>query len=112
MSKEAINDVQKALNAIRSITAEENAETQMAVLALMLSTSESIVANTRKISSAKTQQKPRTHKRAQPKAPIAKQNPAPSNDRQDTDDTEQAREKRNTAAVKPQPPLTIQQQQQ
>jgi hypothetical protein len=107
MSKEAINDVQKALNTIRSITAEENAETQMAVLALMLSTSENIVQNARKLSSNQAEPNTRVQKIAIPQTKVIKQKAAPS---KDTNDTKRTRSNDDTAPIKPQSPLTPQQQ--
>ena len=107
MSSTALEDIQKSLNAIRSAAAEENAETQMAVLALMLSTSESIVQNARKMNDTKTQKKPRVQKIAIPQTKVIKQKAAAS---KDTDDTKRTRSNDDTAPIKPQSPLTPQQQ--
>ena len=103
MSKEAINDVRKALNVIRSAVAEEDRDTQLATLALLVAASADVVATARKIEGDQTQVK--TQKVAIPKTKVIKpQSPQP----QTTDDGE--REKRDTTPQKPQPPLTPQQQ--
>jgi hypothetical protein len=107
VSKAAINDVQKALNVIRSTASEENADTQMAVLALMLSTSESIVNTARKMNSNSTKPKPRVQKVAKPQTNVVKQKTPASNE---TDDTERTRSNDDLSSKKPQSPLTPQQQ--
>ena len=107
MSSTALEDIQKSLNAIRSAAAKENAETQMAVLALMLSTSESIVQNTRKLSSDKAKPNTRVQKIAIPQTKVVKQKAAPP---KGTDDTKRTRSNDDTAPIKPQSPLTPQQQ--
>ena len=97
MSKEAINDVQKALNTIRSAVAEEDRDTQLATLALLVAASADVVATARKIEGDQT--KVKTQKVAIPKTKVIKQqSPQP----QTTDDGE--REKRDTAPQQPQPP--------
>jgi len=99
MSKEAISDVQKALNTIRSAIAEEDRDTQLATLALLVATSADVVATARKIEGDQT--KVRTQKVAIPKTKVIKQqSPQP----QTADDGE--REKRDTKPQTPQPPLT------
>jgi hypothetical protein len=103
MSKEAIKDVQKALNTIRSVLAEEDRDTQLATLALLNSTSESIIQAARKMSDAPT--KTKTQKVAIPQTRVVKQQ---SPKQQKTSNGE--RDKRATTAQKPQPPLTPQQQ--
>jgi hypothetical protein len=103
MSKEAINDVQKALNAIRSAVAEEDRDTQLATLALLTSTSDSIIQAARKMSDAQTKTKTQTV--AIPQTRVVKQQ---SPQQQPTNDGE--RDKRDTETKKPQPPLTPQQQ--
>lgn len=103
MSKEAINDVQKALNAIRRAVAEEDRDTQLATLALLNSTSDSIIQAARKMSDAEP--KTKTQKIAIPQTRVVKQQ---SPQQQKTKDGES--DKRDTAAQKPQPPLTPQQQ--
>ena len=103
MSKEAIYDVQKALNVIRGTIAEEDRDTQLATLALLIATSADVIATARKIEGDQT--KVKTQKVAIPKTKVIRQqSPQPSA----TDDSE--REKRDTAPQTPQPPLTPQQQ--
>ena len=97
MSKEAINDVQKELNAIRSTVAEEDRNTQLATLALLIATSADVVATARKIKGDQT--KVKTQKVAIPKTKVIKQqSPQPETD----DDGE--REERDTKPQTPQPP--------
>ena len=103
MSKEAINDVQKALNAIRSAVPEEDRDTQLATLALLNSTSDSIISTARKMGD--TQTKTKTQKVAIPKTRVVKQ----QSPQQQTSKCNQ-RGKRDTETKKPQPPLTPQQQ--
>jgi hypothetical protein len=103
LSKTAINDVQKALNVIRSAVSEEDRETQLATLALLNSTSDSIIQTARKMTDAQ----PKTQKVAIPQIKVVKQKGTASND---TDDTERTRSNDDLSPTKPQPPLTPQQQ--
>jgi len=103
VSNEAINDVQKALNVIRSTVAEEDRDTQLATLALLNSTSDSIIQTARKMGDTQT----KTQKVAIPQTKVVKQKATASND---TDDTERTRSNDATSPTKPQPPLTPQQQ--
>ncbi|MEX0450503.1 hypothetical protein V6X62_01565 [Spiribacter sp. 218] len=103
MSKAAINDVQKALNAIRSAVAEDDKDTQLATLALLNSTSDSIIQAARKMGDAQT--KTKTQKVAIPQTRVVKQQSP-----QQPTSKDREREERDTAAKKPQPPLTPQQQ--
>jgi predicted membrane-bound mannosyltransferase len=105
VSKAAINDVQKALNVIRSAVAEEDKDTQLATLALLNSTSDSIIQTARKMGDAQT--KTKTTKVAIPQTKVVKQKATASND---TDDTERTRSNDDLSPTKPQPPLTLQQQ--
>jgi hypothetical protein len=105
LSKTAINDVQKALNVIRSAVSEEDRETQLATLALLNSTSDSIIQTARKMTDA--QPKTKTQKVAIPQIKVVKQKGTASND---TDDTERTRSNDDLSPTKPQPPLTLQQQ--
>ena len=105
MSKEAINDVQKALNVIRSTVAEEDRDTQLATLALLVSTSDAIIQSARKMSDAEP--KTKTKKVAIPQTRVVKQQSPPKSG---TKDDGNGREERDTTAQKPQPPLTPQQQ--
>jgi len=97
MSKEAINDVQKALNTVRSAVAEEDRGTQLATLALLVATSADVIATARKIKSDQT--KVKTQKVAIPKTKVIKQQ---SSQPQTTDDG--GRDKRDTQPQTPQPP--------
>jgi hypothetical protein len=103
VSKEAINDVQKALNAIRSAVAEEDRDTQLATLALLVNTSDTIIQSARKMTDAQT--KTKTKKVPIPQTKVVKQQ---SPQQQTSKDDE--KDKRDTAVQKPQPPLTPQQQ--
>jgi hypothetical protein len=105
VSKAAINDVQKALNVIRSTVAEEDKDTQLATLALLNSTSDSIINTARKMRD--TQTKTKTQKVAIPQTKVVKQKATASND---IDDTERTRSNDNLSPTKPQSPLTPQQQ--
>ena len=103
VSKTAINDVQKALNVIRSTVADEDRDTQLATLALLTSTSDSIINTARKLED--TQTKTKTQKVAIPQTRVVKQQ---SPQQQTSKDRE--RDERDVAAQTPQPPLTPQQQ--
>ena len=104
MSKEAVNDVQKALNAIRSTVAEEDSDTQLATLALLVSTSDAIIQSARKMSDAEP--KTKTKKVAIPQTRVVKQQSPQQPQKNDADE----RSTGETKAQKPQPPLTPQQQ--
>jgi hypothetical protein len=103
VSEESIKEVQKALNAIRSAVAEEDRDTQLATLALLNSTSDTIIQTARKMEDAQT--KIKTQKVAVPQTRVVKQQSPQQQPRKDGD-----RDKRDIAARKPQPPLTPQQQ--
>ena len=106
MSKDALQDIQRSLNAIRNTVNAEDARTQMAALQLLLGTSESIVQLARKMNGGEGKAKTRTQKIAIPQTKVVKQKVATQNDGNDAEE----REKRDTAAVQPQSPLTPQQQ--
>ncbi|KAF0281251.1 hypothetical protein [Spiribacter roseus] len=106
MSKTALQDIQRSLNAIRDTVSAEGAKTQMAALQLLLGTSESIVQLARKMAREEQKTKTRTQKIAIPQTKVVKQQAATQNDANDTD----GREKRDTAPTTPQAPLTPQQQ--
>ncbi|PZA00364.1 hypothetical protein A6K26_002845 [Gammaproteobacteria bacterium 2W06] len=78
----------------------------MAALQLLLSASESIVQLARKMEGGEGKAKTRTQKIAIPQTKVVKQKMATQNDGKDAKE----REKRDTAAVQPQSPLTPQQQ--
>ena len=108
VSKDALQDIQRSLNAIRNTVSAEDARTQMAALQLLLSASESIVQLARKMDSSegKAKTQTQTQKIAIPQTKVVKQKVATQNDGNDAEE----REKRDTAAVQPQSPLTPQQQ--
>ena len=106
MSKNALQDIQRSLNAIRNTVSAEDARTQMAALQLLLSASESIVQLARKINDGEGKAKRRTQKIAIPQTKVVKQKVATQTGGNDAEE----REKRDTAAVQPQSPLTPQQQ--
>jgi hypothetical protein len=71
MNKSALQDIQQALNAIRSEIERVDGETKWAALELMLSTSSSVVALAKKM--AKPETKTVTRTVAVPKTKIVKQ---------------------------------------
>ena len=71
MNKSALEDIQQALNAIRSVIAHTDDETKWAALELMLSTSNAVVALAKKM--AKPETKTVTRTVAVPKTKIVKQ---------------------------------------
>ena len=107
VSKAALQDIQRSLNAIRDTVSAEDAQTRMAALQLLLGASESIVQLARKMDDADDKTKTRTQKVAIPQTRVVKQKAATNND---ADVTERTRDKRDTAPTHPQPPLTPQQQ--
>lgn len=73
MNKSALQDIQQALNAIRSEIEQVDDETKWAALELMLGTSGSVVALAKKM--AKPETKTVTRTVAVPKTKIVKQDP-------------------------------------
>ena len=73
MNKSALQDIQQALNAIRSEIERVDDETKWAALELMLGTSSSVVALAKKMT--KPQTKTVTRTAAVPKTKIIKQEP-------------------------------------
>ena len=69
MNNSALKDIQQALNIIRGEIEKVDAETKMAALELIMSTSQSVVAMARKL----TKQKVRTKTVAIPKTKIVRQ---------------------------------------
>jgi len=106
VSKTALQDIQRSLNAIRKTVSAEDARIQMAALQLLLGASESIVQLARKMDGSEGKAKRRTQKIAIPQTKVVKQKVATQNDANATD----GREKRDTAPTTPQAPLTPQQQ--
>lgn len=98
MSKEALQDIQQALNAIRSEIERVDNATKWAALELMLSTSASVVALAKKMAEPETRTVTRTV--AVPKTKIIKQ-PTPQQQQATPKDTERA----DFSPIRPQPPL-------
>jgi len=101
MNKSALQDIQQALNAIRSEIERVDDETRWAALELMLGTSSSVVALAKKM--AKPEAKTVTRTVAVPKTKIVKQEPP----QQQTIPNDTART--DFTPIRPQPPLPNQQ---
>jgi len=102
MNKSALEDIQQALNAIRSEIEHTDDETKWAALELMLSTSNSVVALAKKM--AKPETKTVTRTVAVPKTKIVRQEPQPQKPKKDTERTD-------FTSIRPQPPLPNQRNQ-
>ena len=100
MNKSALEDIQQALNAIRSEIERTDDETKWAALELMLSTSNSVVALAKKM--AKPETKTVTRTVAVPKTKVVKQEPQQQAAPKDTEPTD-------FTPIRPQPPLPNQQ---
>jgi hypothetical protein len=100
MSKEALQDIQQALNAIRGEIERVDDATKWAALELMLSTSASVVALAKKMAEPETRTVTRTV--AVPKTKIVKQQLPPQTIAKDTERTD-------LSPIRPQPPLSNQQ---
>ena len=100
MNKSALQDIQQALNAIRSEIERVDDETKWAALELMLGTSSGVVALAKKM--AKPETKTVTRTVAVPKTKIVKQEPKQQATPKDT-------ERKNFTPIRPQPPLSNQQ---
>ena len=100
MNKSALQDIQQALNAIRSEIEPVDDETKWAALELMLGTSSSVVALAKKM----TKPEPKTVTRtvAVPKTKIVTQQPQQQTTPKDTEPT-------GFTPIRPQPPLPHQQ---
>ena len=96
MNKSALQDIQQALNAIRSEIERVDDETKWAALELMLGTSSSVVAL------AKPETKTVTRTVAVPKTKIVTQQPQQQTTPNDTERTD-------FTPIRPQPPLPNQQ---
>ena len=96
MNKSALQDIQQALNAIRSEIERVDDETKWAALELMLGTSNSVVELAKKMA------KPETRTAAVPKTKIVKQQTPPQTTPKDTERTD-------FTPIRPQPPLPNQQ---
>ena len=101
MNKSALQDIQQALNAIRSEIERVDDETKWAALELMLGTSSSVVALAKKM--AKPETKTVTRTVAVPKTKIVKQ-PQPQHQTIPKDT-----ERTDFTPIRPQPPLPNQQ---
>ena len=100
MNKSALQDIQQALNAIRSEIERVDDEAKWAALELMLGTSSSVVALAKKM--AKPETKTVTRTVAVPKTKIVKQEPQQQTAPKDTELTD-------FTLIRPQPPLPNQQ---
>jgi hypothetical protein len=100
MNKSALQDIQQALNAIRSEIERVDDETKWAALELMLSTSNSVVALAKKMAKPETV----TRTVAVPKTKIVKQQTRPKTTPKDTERTD-------FTPIRPQAPLPNQQNQ-
>ena len=100
MNKSALQDIQQALNAIRSEIERVDDETKWAALELMLGTSSSVVALAKKMAKPETNTVTRTV--AAPKTNIIKQEPQQQTTSKDTERTD-------FTPIRPQPPLPNQQ---
>ena len=100
MNKSALQDIQQALNAIRSEIERVDDETKWAALELMLSTSSSVVVLAKKITKLETKTVTRTV--AVPKTKVVKQQTPPQTTPKDIERTD-------SAPIRPQPPLPNQQ---
>ena len=100
MNKSALQDIQQALNAIRSEIERVDDETKWAALELMLGTSSSVVALAKKLTKRETKTVTRTV--AVPKTKIIKQEPQQQTKPKDIEQTD-------FTPIRPQPPLPNQQ---
>ena len=100
MNKSTLQDIQQALNALRSEIERVDDETKWAALELMLGTSSSVVALAKKV--AKPETKTFTRTVAVPKPKIVKQEPLQQTAPKDTERTD-------FEPIRPQPPLSNQQ---
>jgi len=100
MNKSALQDIQQALNTIRSEIERVDDEAKWAALELMLGASNSVVALAKKM--AKPETKTVTRTVAVPKTKIVKQEPQQQTAPKDTERTD-------FTPIRPQPPLPNQQ---
>jgi hypothetical protein len=100
MNKSALQDIQQALNAIRSEIERVDDETKWAALELILGTSSGVVALAKKMVKPETKTVTRTI--AVPKTKIVKQEPQQQAAPKDTEPTD-------FTPIRPQPPLPNQQ---
>ena len=100
MNKSALQDIQQALNAIRSEIERVDDETKWAALELILGTSGSVVALAKKMENPEPKTVTRTV--AVPKTKIVQQEPQQQTIPKDTERTD-------LTPIRPQPPLPNQQ---
>ena len=100
MNKSTLQDIQQALNAIRSEIGRVDNETKWAALELMLGTSSSVVTLAKKMAKPETKKVTRTV--AVPKTKIVKQEPQQQTAPKDTERTD-------FTPIRLQPPLPNQQ---
>ena len=100
MNKSALQDIQQALNAIRSKIERVDDETKWAALELMLGTSGSVVALAKKMEKPETKTVTRTI--AVPRTKIGKHEPQQLTSPKDTERTD-------FTPIRPQPPIPNQQ---
>ena len=99
MNKSALQDIQQALNAIRSEIERVDNQTKWAALELMLGTSSSVVALAKKM--AKPETKTVTRTVPAPKTKVVKQEPQQQTTPKDT-------ERKDLFPIRPIPPLSNQ----
>ena len=104
MNKSALQDIQRALNAIRGEIERVDDETKWAALELMLSTSSSVVALAKKMAKPETKTKTVTRTIAVPKTKIVKQQTPQQTTPKDIERTD-------FTPIRPQPPLPNQRNQ-
>ena len=102
MNKSALQDIQQALNSIRSEIERVDDETKWAALELMLSTSASVVALAKEMTKPKTKTIVRTVKEPRKQHPKQPQSPS-------SPVTIGTSEKPNFEPIRPIPPLSNQQ---
>ena len=95
MNTSALEDIRKALNAIRGDIEREDAETKLAALELILGTSQSVVAMARKLTTPKV----KTRTVIVPKEKVIKAEPRQKNV------SKKDLEPRSLEPIKPKPPL-------
>jgi hypothetical protein len=98
MNTSALEDIQKALNAIRGDIQRADAETKLAALELIMSTSQSVVAMARKLTTPKV----KTRSLIVPREKVIKAEPRQQNVSR-TDD-----KPRSLEPIRPIPPLPTQ----
>ena len=95
MNTSALEDIQKALNAIRGDIEREDAETKLAALELIMGTSQSVVAMARKLTTPKV----KTRTVIVPKEKVIKAEP------RQRKVSKKDLEPRSLEPIKPKPPL-------